>query len=227
MDTFSNCSVNFSSDFFETYNYTINFAQQFANFSTRCTAAICIIAVIINTALSVTLPKLIRTHQLAFKRYVFILNLSVSDIIGCTVIGSLSIFQLSAKRSLFGDFINANFEGIYSSFPSIIIVSYPAQIVYTTISVLQYVAICRPLLYRVHVTKRKVVNLCLFTWFLTIALAPAAVLPDILVKDCFVKPRCLYPTLIFRGIVLWQNRSICLSKFVQPTFFGIQFLIFT
>src|SRR5271165_3299192 len=109
MDNDLNCSIENSSEFFEIYNYTVSRCQHVSVWSTWFTAIICFCAVIINLALTVTIPKLIRSGQLAFKRYAYVLNLSISDIVGGAVVGVLSMVALHNGQSLFGDFIHGEF----------------------------------------------------------------------------------------------------------------------
>lgn len=201
MDESSNCSLNLSSEFFVTYNYTVRFTQPYLNCMTWASAIICISAVIINTAFVIRLPNLIKTSQLAFKRYAFILNLAVSDIVGCAVVGLFSVDRLRKGQSLFGDFVNANLDGIDVDMPAILTASYAAQIVYTFICVLQYLAASRPIYYSLHISRSKVVVLCLIAWFLTLALAPTIILPVILVDKCLTRALCMSSIVLFRGLV--------------------------
>lgn len=131
MDSLKNCSLNYSSEFFVAYNLTTHFSQRFAIWNTWLNVIICFCAIIINFALVIRLPKLIRTGQIAFKRYALVFNLSVSDIVGCSVIGIFSVVQIHSGQTLFGDFLHAKFGGIKIGIPLIIAVSYAAQIIYT------------------------------------------------------------------------------------------------
>lgn len=128
MNNSSNCHINTSLEnihsFIQTYNYTFRFIQPVVVSMTWATTTLCLSAVIINTAFVIALPRLLSTGQLAFKRYVFVLNLSLSDIVGCSVVGVFATVRLAAGESLFGDLVHAKFNGLNTAISAFIVTSY-------------------------------------------------------------------------------------------------------
>lgn len=204
MKNSSICYINSSMEFFKTYNFTIQYVQPIVYGMTWATAIICLTAAIINAVFAASLPRLMKTGQLAFKRYAFIFNLSVSDLVGCSVVGIISSLRLAAGESLFGDLVKAKFDGMEAGIPTILVTSYAAQFVYTSICALQYLATCRPIYYSLHIRRKRVFKLCIYAWLGMLVISPTIILPVVLVDDCLLRVRCLYPLVLLRGIFKWE-----------------------
>uniref|UniRef100_H3AZ20 G-protein coupled receptors family 1 profile domain-containing protein n=1 Tax=Latimeria chalumnae TaxID=7897 RepID=H3AZ20_LATCH len=109
--------------------------------------------------------SIIISKQMAKPMYVFMLNLAITDIIGCTA-GVITIFPMLITKSnyffkefcFFQGFLVYLFAGALSG-------------AVTTMAIDRYVAICNPLLYICIFKKTRTVIILISSWLVTIVMA--------------------------------------------------------